>query len=184
MDTASDEPASTAPVQFLPRAELLAKGLAALRIFVGLIAFTNGLAKLIGFRNIEIGPYKSNLINLESTRNILINESKISDVPLLKTIVNDVILANFDIFKLLITVVELGVGAALILGIATRGAALLGLGQQLFLAALYASSNRWAFEQPHEYVPLFVLALVPAGRMWGLDGRLWRRRPALRRWPF
>lgn len=35
----------------------LAKGLAALRIFMGLILFTNGLAKLFSFRNIEIGPY-------------------------------------------------------------------------------------------------------------------------------
>jgi uncharacterized membrane protein YphA (DoxX/SURF4 family) len=95
-----------------------------------------------------------------------------------------VILPNFGVFQILITVVELGVGAALILGLATRGAALVGLGQQLFLAALYATSNRWAFEQPHEYVPLFILAIVPAGRMWGLDGRLWRKRPALRHWPF
>jgi len=33
-------------------------------------------------------------------------------------------------------------------------------------------------------VPLIVLALVPAGRVWGLDGPLVRDRPALRRWPF
>jgi uncharacterized membrane protein YphA (DoxX/SURF4 family) len=183
MSATSTEPAAGAPGGFLPRAELLAKGLAALRIFVGLIAFTNGLAKLTGFRQIEIGPYRSNLINLESTRNILVNESRLSEVPLIKPIVNQLILPNFEVFKVLITVVELGVGAALILGLATRGAALVGLGQQLFLALLYASSNRWAFEQPHEYVPLLILTLVPAGRMWGLDGRLLRRRPALRRWP-
>ncbi|MGH9155619.1 MAG: hypothetical protein ACRD1K_07270, partial [Acidimicrobiales bacterium] len=63
----------------------------------------------------------------------------------------------------------------LILGLASRGAALLALGQHAFLALLYASSNRWLFEQPHEYVPLIILALVPAGRLRGLDGRL--------RWP-
>ena len=65
----------------------------------------------------------------------------------------------------------LGIGAALILGLASRGAALVGLGQQLFLAAVYFSSNRWMFEQPHEYVPLFILAVVPAGRVWGLCRR-------------
>jgi hypothetical protein len=31
------------------------------------------------------------------------------------------------------------------------------------------------FEQPHEWVPLLILALVPAGRTWGLDERFARR---------
>jgi hypothetical protein len=68
--------------------------------------------------------------------------------------------------------------------LASRGAALVGLGQQLFLAAVYFSSNRWMFEQPHEYVPLFILAVVPAGRVWGLDRLIVRARPRLGRWPF
>ena len=34
------------------------------------------------------------------------------------------------------------------------------------------------------YAALIVLAIVPAGRMWGIDARLWRDNPALRRWPF
>jgi uncharacterized membrane protein YphA (DoxX/SURF4 family) len=34
-----------------------ARGLAAFRIFFGLILFTNGLAKLFDFRTIELGPY-------------------------------------------------------------------------------------------------------------------------------
>ena len=49
---------------------------------------------------------------------------------------------------------------------------------------LYASSNRWLFEQPHEYVPLVILALVPAGRLWGLDGRLRWRRARAGKFPF
>ncbi len=169
-------------------ARLLGKGLAGLRIFMGLILFANGLAKLLSFRTIEIGPYSSFLINREETRQILdfeVNKRNGgTDVPLLETITNDVILPNFDVFQWLITAVELGVGAALILGLATRGAALIGLGQQLFLQLVYLSSNRWAFEQPHEYVPLAILAAVPAGRYWGLDGWLVRIRPVLRRWPF
>lgn len=40
------------------------------------------------------------------------------------------------------------------------------------LALVYASSNRWMFGQPHEYVLLFILAIVPAGRYWGIDGAL------------
>jgi hypothetical protein len=40
------------------------------------------------------------------------------------------------------------------------------------------------FEQPHEYVPLVILALVPAGRVWGLDARMRARRALDGRWPF
>ena len=172
----------------LPAAGALAKGLAALRIFFGLIFLLNGLAKLLAFRTIEIGPYRSFLINRDESRQILdfeVNQRNGgTDVPLLKSFTNDVILANWDVVQWLITAVELGVGVALVVGLATRAAALVGLGQQLFLQLVYLSSGRWMFEQPHEWVPLVILALVPAGRMWGLDGRLLRRRPSLRRWPF
>ena len=184
MSTQAADSPDPQPASVLPSPELLAKGLAALRIFFGVILFANGLSKLTGSRFIEIGPYKSNLINLESMHNILVNESRVNELPLIKPLVNDLLLPNFGVFGTVATVLEVGVGFALIVGIATRGAALVDLGQQLFLAALYASSNRWTFEQPHEYVPLVILALVPAGRMWGLDGRLLRRRPELRRWPF
>ena len=160
-------------------APLLARGLAALRIFFGLILFSNGLAKLFEFRTIEIGPYRSFLINREGARSILdfeVNKRNGgTDVPGLPTLVNDVILANYGFFQWVITAVELGVGAALIVGLATRGAALVGLGQQLFLQLVYLSSGRWTWEQPHEWVPLLILALVPAGRVWGLDHRFVHR---------
>ncbi len=156
-------------------ARLLGKGLAALRIFFGLILFTNGLAKLFSFRNIEIGPYRSFLINREEARSILAGEAKKTEVPGLPALVNDVMLSNWELFQWLVTAVELGVGAALIVGLATRGAALLGLGQQLFLQLMYLSSNPWMWEQPHEWVPLLILVLVPAGRVWGLDRRFVHR---------
>ena len=107
-----------------------------------------------------------------------------TQVPGLKPFVNDVVLANWGVFQWVVVLVEVGAGLLLVLGLATRGAALVDLGQQLFLALVYVSSNRWMFEQPHEYVPLIVLAIVPAGRMWGLDARLVRENPAFRRWPF
>jgi uncharacterized membrane protein YphA (DoxX/SURF4 family) len=168
----------------------LARGLAAFRIFFGLILFSNGLAKLFEFRNIELGPYRSFLINKAEARRILEFEVNRrggdgTELPWLKDVVNDVLLPNWDIFQWLVTALEVGAGAALILGIASRGAALAALGQQLFLQLVYLSSGRWAFEQPHEWVPLLILALVPAGRVWGFDRRLVHR--GLRRfggWPF
>ncbi len=99
----------------LPDARLLAKGLAALRIFVGLIALLNGLAKLFGFRGIEIGTYKANLINLDETRQILTLEANKrggtgTEIPGLKSLVNDVILAHYSVAEVLITAAEIGVG--------------------------------------------------------------------------
>ncbi len=162
----------------------MARGLAVLRIFFGIILFANGLAKLLSFSSFTVGPYSANLVNLPIARAILASDGgQRTQVPLVKGLVNDVILPNWGFFQWVITAFELGVGALLILGLATRGAALLGLGQQLFLAAVYFSSNRWMFEQPHEYVPLFILAVVPAGRVWGLDGLITRTRPRLARWP-
>jgi uncharacterized membrane protein YphA (DoxX/SURF4 family) len=166
------------------------RALAAFRIYAGLVLFANGLAKLLEFRTIEIGPYESFLINKAGARGIL--EFEINrrggdgtDLPLLKSIVNDVMLDQWGLFQWVTTAVELGAGLALILGIATRGAALVGLGQQLFLQLVYFSSGRFMWEQPHEWVPLVILALVPAGRVWGLDGRL-RHRGSRRfdGWPF
>ena len=184
-------PTTTTSATAVPLANpvLLGRGLAILRIFVGLIFFANGLSKVTGETRIEIGPYRGNLINRDGARNILDFEVNRRDergtqVPGLKELVNDVILPNWDVFQWLVTAVEVGVGALLLVGLATRGAALVGFGFQLFLALVYLSSNRWAFEQPHEYVPLAILAAVPAGRYWGLDGWLVRIRPVLRRWPF
>jgi uncharacterized membrane protein YphA (DoxX/SURF4 family) len=160
----------------------LGRALAAFRVFFGLILLSNGLAKLLSFREIEIGPYSSFLIDRDEARRILDFEVNRrgggTDVPGLKDVVNDVVLANWDVFQWLVTALEVGAGAALVLGIASRGAALLALGQQLFLQLVYLSSGRWMWEQPHEWVPLLILALVPAGRVWGFDRRL----PG--RWPF
>jgi uncharacterized membrane protein YphA (DoxX/SURF4 family) len=177
---------ATAPVA----PSVLGRGLAAFRIFAGLVLFANGLAKLLDFRTIELGPYKATLIDRAEARRILDFEVNRrggdgTDVPLLKDLVNDVMLPSWDVLQWLVTALELGAGAALVLGLASRLAALAALGQQLFLALVYASSARWMFEQPHEYVPLAILALVPAGRVWGLDGRLLHRGSRrFDRWPF
>jgi uncharacterized membrane protein YphA (DoxX/SURF4 family) len=174
---------------------LFSKGMAVIRIFFGIILLANGLAKLQpALGRIDIGPYHANLITREGARGILnfeVNERRIREgapqgtqVSGLKPFVNDVVLANWGILQWVVVLVEVGAGLLLVLGLATRGAALVDLGQQLFLALVYVSSNRWMFEQPHEYVPLIVLAIVPAGRMWGLDARLVRENSAFRRWPF
>jgi len=185
------ESASNAPP---PRASLgpaldagaLARGLAVLRIFVGVIAFTNGLAKLLSFREIEIGPYFGTLVNRPEARQILdfeVNErGGGTDLPLLPTLVNDVILPNYGVFEWLLTATELATGALLIIGLLSRGAALIIFSQHFFLQLVYFSSGRFAFEQPHEWLPPLILALVASGMIWGLDGRLTRNHDGAR-WP-
>ncbi len=162
--------------------QLLARGLAALRIFVGVIALSNGLAKLFSFREIDIGPYFGTLIDRPEAGKILEIESGRNDLPLLPSLVDDVLLSNYGFFEWLLTFTEIGTGALLILGLFSRGAALIVFAQHFFLQLLYFSSGRFAFEQPHEWVPPLILALVPAGLVWGLDGRLARNRPRIR-WP-
>ncbi len=173
----------------LVSARALGGGLAALRIFAGVIMFANGLAKLTGERNIDIGWYRGFLIVRNEARSILqfeVNErgGTGTRVPYLKDFVNDHLLPNWDVYQWVVTFTELGVGLLLIVGLASRGAALAAFLFHGFLALVYLSSNRWMFEQPHEYIPVLILAVVPSGRFWGIDGILLRNRPSLRRWPF
>jgi uncharacterized membrane protein YphA (DoxX/SURF4 family) len=167
-----------------------ARALAAIRIFFGLILFSNGVAKLLSFTEVSVGAYKATLIDRPEARSILEFEVNRrggdgTDLPLLKTVVNNVMLDHWGLFQWVTTAIELGAGLALILGLASRAAALAGLGQQFFLQLVYFSSGRFMWEQPHEWVPLLILALVPAGRVWGLDARLHDRGTRrFDRWPF
>ncbi len=174
---------------------LFARGMAVIRIFFGIILLANGLAKLSPeLARIDLGPYHANLVTRDGARGILnfeVNERRIREgapqgtqVPGLKPLVNEVVLANWSVFQWIVVLIEVGFGGLLLIGLASRGAALVCLGQQLFLALVYFSSNRWMFEQPHEYVPLLVLAIVPAGRAWGVDAYVVRRWPNWQRWPF
>ncbi len=183
----SGEAAAPGPVPRAVDALLFARGLAVLRVFFGLILFSNGLAKLLSFTQVHVGIYKASLIDRPEARAILDTEVNKrggtgNDLPGLKTLVNDVILPNYGFFQWVTTALELGAGLALILGLATRGAALAALGQQFFLQLVYLPSGRFMWEQPHEWVPLVILALVPAGIVWGLDGRMSRNRLRAR-WP-
>jgi uncharacterized membrane protein YphA (DoxX/SURF4 family) len=149
------------------------------------------VAKLVGITTVTLGPYQVNLIDRGVTRFILryeglqnpANGGPGSEVPGVQPVVR-FLLDHYGVVQWLITGFEIGIGLLLVVGIATRAAAIAALGQHLGLAVLYASSNRWLFEQPHEYVPLLILVFVPAGRVWGLDGRLRWKRARQGRFPF
>lgn len=194
MDTRQSETARTGdPETGLPAARVLAAGLTAFRIYYGLVLLLNGLAKVFGIRNIELGPYRVFLIDRPFARGILQtevfdkNDGAGTQLDFLRTPARFMI-DNWGVVGWLVTAVEVGAGLMLLLGLATRLGAAVGAAQQIGLALVYASSNRWLFEQPHEYVPLIILALVPSGRLLGLDGWLrerlgWKGR-GWRGWPF
>lgn len=187
-----DQTVGRAEAQSTPVLDAIAigRGLAAVRIFFGVILLANGIAKLFEFRRVAAGDYWITfLIDRSSARSILdslANKDRpgTEQLPGLHWIANEVMLDHWSWFQWVLTATEVGVGTLLIVGLATRGAALVGFGFQFLLALYYLPTNKWTFEQPHEYVPLAILALVPAGRVWGLDGWLLRQRPAWRRWPF
>lgn len=179
------EPGTMGVTDALPvSARSLARGLAVIRILIGLTFFSNGLAKLFDFHRVAIGPLVGNLINRGDSRFILnaeVNANARHLLPLLGRITNDLILPNYAAFGWAVTFVELAAGFLLVMGFAPRVGALLALGPATFLFFVYLSNDRWLPEQPLELVPLILLAIVPSGYAWGIDGRLGR---LPRRWPF
>jgi len=170
----------------LPSARSFAKGLALLRGFLGLVFLLNGLAKLLDFHAVTVGPYVANLINRGDTGFILdleANKNARHALPGIRPLVNDVFLAHFGFFQWVFTAAELGIGLLLVLGLASRLGALLGLLQFGFLAAVYFSNDRWLFEQPLGVVPLLLLVWLPSGRVWGLDGTRAVQDRLRGRWP-
>lgn len=160
----------------------LGRGMAVIRILLGVTFLSNGLAKLFDLHRIEIGPYVANLINRGDARFILdaeVNTNARHQLPLVGRITNDLVLPNWDVFSWGITAVEIVAGGLLVAGLASRAAALLALGPTTFLFFVYFANDRWLPELPLELVPLILLAIIPTGRFWGLD-----RRFAGRGWPF
>ena len=173
------EPAPDPPVD----ARLLARGLAVVRILLGFTFLSNGLAKLFGFHQVAFGPVVGNLINRSDARFILdfeVNKNARHLLPPIGRITNDLVLPHFGLFGWALTLVELAAGLLLVLGLLPRIGALIALGPVVFLFFVYLSNDRWLPERFVELVPLLVLAVVPSGYAWGLDGRLGRRP---KRWP-
>ncbi len=77
----------------------------------------------------------------------------------------------------------LGVGVALLLGIALRIAAVAGATQMLLIRAATTSENNPLIDQHVIYaIALFALAAAAAGDQWGL-GRAWRRTRLVQKFP-
>ncbi|HZG89143.1 MAG TPA: DoxX family membrane protein [Pseudonocardia sp.] len=152
----------------------LSRGFAALRIFFGLIWLSNGLAKLTDVGAYDLGVLSFGLLNRGSAQYIANEASGKTSFGLLGAFYQDVVLPNWGFFVAFLTIAEIAAGLALLFGVLTRAAALgtLLLIAPIWLLYLFSDLTQYLWTYPVDLVPLVLLAIVPAGRTWGVDGRL------------
>ena len=124
------------------------------------------------------------LLNLDTARFIANDASSKTIIAPLGAFYQNVVLPNWGFFGVFLTIAELAAGLALLFGVVTRAAALgtLLLITPIWLLYLFSDLTQYLWTYPVDLVPLALLAIVPAGRTWGLDGRLAARFGD--RWPF
>lgn len=160
----------------------LAQGFAALRIFMGLVWLSNALAKVTGVGVVDWGFFSFNLITRGTAQGIATDASSKTQLAPLGAFYRDVVLPNWGVFGILLTVAELAVGIGLLLGIATRLAAVGGLLLITPIWIMLWHTTAYLWEYPLDLFPLILLAIVPAGRVLGVDRTLAAR--FSHRWPF
>jgi len=142
--------------------------IALLRIYTGIFFAWHGIGKISG------GDFANGMTGFLTSR-------LESSFPFYRPFIEAVVLPNSGIFAAMVAWGELLIGLALIVGLATRYAAVAGA----FLVAnfWFAKGEPVLAGSNHDViwlVILIVLALIPAGRVAGLDDGLSDRMPFLR----
>lgn len=154
-----------------------------LRVFTGLVWLSNGLAKVFETSSYDLGFFSFNLIDKAAARGILTNAAHKTWIRPLGWFYEHAVLPYWQVWSVLLTLAELGVGVGLILGIASRLAA---VGALLMIGPVWLMlwhTNKYLWLYPAEDLfPLLLLAIAPAGRYRGFDSRLATRFG--NRWPF
>ncbi len=172
-------PALAAPSVY----RLMTRAFTALRIFTGLVWFTNAVAKVIEVGNYDFGFISFNLVTKGVAQSIAADASTKTSIVPLGWIYQNLVLPNWGFFGPFLTIAELAIGLGLIFGVATRLAAvggLLLLGP-IWLMLLHTGGYLWEYPA-EDLFPLVLLAILPAGRLAGLDRILAPRFGP--RWPF
>jgi thiosulfate dehydrogenase (quinone) large subunit len=175
---------TTTPPTLAASPTALARGFAVLRIFFGAIYLSNGLAKLFDVGAFDLGFASFGLLWLPQAQFIANDASANTFLAPVGSMFQNVVLPNWGAFGTFLTVVEIAAGIALLLGVLSRAAAVgnLLLIAPIWLMYLFSSGTQYLWTYPVDLLPLLLLVLVPAGRMWGFDGRLAARFGD--RWPF
>jgi thiosulfate dehydrogenase (quinone) large subunit len=133
--------------------------LVVLRAFFGIVYLANGLAKVTGVGSVDIGPWRTFLINLSTTQGILRHDARTSIAPYHDFAFN-VVLPHFSLFGPLITLAEIAVGLGLLTGVLGRWAALGGALLALNVGIAAIGAGEWTFEYLLEIVPLACLVFL------------------------
>lgn len=162
---------------------LLTRAFVALRVFTGLVWLSNGLAKAAHKGSYDLGVFSFGLIDTKAARGILTDAASKTQITPLGALYRHLVLPHWDLFAVVLTLSEIAVGIGLLLGVASRLAAVGGL---LLIGPIWVMlwhRNLYLWEYPAEDLfPLVLLAIVPTGRVSGVDGRLAPRFGY--RWPF
>lgn len=162
---------------------LMGRAFAALRIFIGLVFLSNAVAKVFSVTTGDLGFFSFSLIPLESAEAIATTAAEETQIAPLGAFFSDVVLPNWGFFGVFLALAELAIGLGLIAGVATRLAAVGGLLLITPIWVMLWDTGLYLWQYPAEDImPLALLAIVPAGRVAGLDARLAPR--FHHRWPF
>ncbi len=139
-----------------------------MRTFLGIVYFTNGLAKLFGVHTLTLGPWKTFLINRGDAFGIQSGNSQSS--PGFLHDIGMLIVTNWDVFQWLLTLGELAVGLGLLLGLLSRLTFIGGLLLALSTFIFTLGAETWMFDYLFE--PAIFLALLIGPPLPGLDSRM------------
>lgn len=164
------------------RGQLVAFGVALMRIGFGLVFLTNGIAKVTGWDGIH--PFPGFLINFDGAKGILAFDVQTHPIGPYKDFIDNVVLENFTFFGVLLTITEISIGLMLVTGAFANIGAMIGALSILHLNFANWDRNIWAWEYAVEWIPLIALVLIGSGRYLGLDEASSKLLPPpLRRWP-
>lgn len=97
-------------------------------------------------------------------------------IGLQSAFVGDIVLPNITIFGPAVYAIEAGIGASLMLGLFTRGFAVLGLAMAVNLwLGLYSAPGEWPWTYMFLVILMALFAVDPPGRSLGIDVVLRRR---------
>ncbi len=154
-----------------------------LRVFTGVVFLSNGLAKVFEASSYDLGFFSFGLIDKSTARSILTGAAHRTGIRPLGGFYEHAVLPHWGLWSVFLTLAELAVGVGLILGIATRLAAVGGL---LLIGPVWIMlwhAHLYLWQYPAEdLLPLVLLAIAPAGRHRGFDSRLVAKFG--NRWPF
>ncbi len=153
-----------------------------LRIFTGLVWLSNGIAKVLERGSYDLGFFSFSLVTKSSARGQLSGAADRTYIRPLGWFYQSAVLPHWGFWGVFLTLAELAIGIGLILGIASRLAALGGLLQIGPVWIMLWHTDLYLWEYPEDLFLLLLLTIAPAGRRLGMDGRLAARFGY--RWPF